>query len=133
MPYKLPSLGDIKEDTGKNPHLRLISATVEKLRAKGYRILSCEGCKLVGIKVDVGEDDLRYRIAPDYGFSYGDMARHDIVADKEEELVFVEASTSNRIGKQIAEAKRKGKVIIVFPIRDTNNEVWSLKELDLKL
>lgn len=126
---KVPSVWEILSRADKEGHGQLVKACVEKLRADGYRILHCELPNLS----DVSEDELRYKIAPKYGFSYGDMVRHDVVADKNGKLLIVEVSTSDRIAKQVAEAKRKGKVIVVFPISDASNiEVWGLKEIGLK-
>lgn len=123
-----PSVWDALKNVENSLHGRLVKACCERLKAEGYCILSCEfpHCS------DVSEEELRYKIAPKYGLSYGDIARHDIVAEKDNELLIVEVSTSDRLAEQVVEAKRKGKVIVVFPIDDARNiQVWGLKEAGL--
>ena len=128
MGDEIPSVWEALKIAEQSEHGRLIKACVEKLRKEGYRILSCE----LPNQADVSEEELRYKIAPKYGLSYGEIARHDIVAEKNDELLIVEVSTSDRIAKQVFEAQKKGKVIVVFPIPDASNvEVWSLKDLGL--
>ena len=129
MEGECSSVWNALRNYSKSDHGQLVSACVKRLKAEGYRILSCE----LPNSSDVSESDLRYKIAPKYGLSYGDIARHDIAADKDGELLFVEVSTSDRIAKQVAEAKKKGKVIVIFPIEDAKNiQIWGLKELGLK-
>ncbi len=70
---------------------------------------------------DVDDDELEYRIAPSLGFSYGDIARHNVIAPSPSgELVIVEV----RRNDQVVEAKKKaGKVIIVILGLDSGKQV----------
>ena len=105
-----------------------VKATALKLKDMGFKILSVEHPEAKVLQ-DVSENELRYRIAPSLGLSYGDIARHDVVAQTPSgELIIAEVQRN----EQVIEARRKAKkVIIVIPGLDTgrNVEVWGEKEL----
>ena len=79
MKENYPSVWDVLKEYEKSGHGQLVKACCKKLRAEGYRIISCE---LTGYS-DISEEELRYKIAPKYGLTYGDIARHDVVAEKD--------------------------------------------------
>lgn len=111
-------------------HGRYVKAVAFKLKDMGFRILSVELPPDQAREVqDVSDDELRYRIAPSLGLSYGDVARHDVVAQTGSgELVVVEVQRND----QIVEARKKAKkVIIVIPGLDSGKqvEVWGEEEL----
>ena len=111
-------------------HGRYVKAVALRLKDMGFKILSVELPPDHAREIqDVSNDELRYRIAPSLGLSYGDIARHDVTAQSPSgELVIVEVQAN----EQVVEAKRKaGKVIIVIPGLDSGKhvEVWGEEEL----
>ncbi len=111
-------------------HGLLVRKAAERLKKFGYRILCCEGFPELR---DVSDDELRFKIAPKLGYSYGELIRHDVVAEKNGKLVVVEVKFGESVARQIAEAEKKGKVILVLPVKDGKKiEVWGFKELGIE-
>jgi hypothetical protein len=117
-------------DNVDNQHLRLVKAAALKLKTMGYRILSAE-CTDKTLK-DVSEDELRFKITRKFGFRYRELARHDIVAEKDGKLLVVEVLTG-KPSKQVAEAKRKAEsVIVLFDVESGENiQVWGRREIKI--
>jgi len=126
---EIPSAKDALEMAKQSEHSRYVKAVALKLKELGYKILSVEHPEASKLQ-DVSEDDLRYRISPSLGLSYGDIARHDVVAQTPQgDLVIVEVFRQD----QIVEARKKArKVILVILGLDSgeNVEVWGRKELE---
>ena len=128
MPMPKISVWEALRIARESGHGRLVSAARDRLKREGYRILSCE----VG-GADVSDEELHYNVAPKLGLSYGEVARHDVFAEKDGEIAIVEVAFAERIARQVAEAKKKAnRIIIVMPIEDAEGvEVWGLRELKL--
>jgi len=126
---EVPSAKEALEMAKHSEHSRYVKAVTLKLKELGYKILSVEHSEASKLQ-DVSENELRYKIAPSLGLSYGDIARHDVVAQTPQgDLVVVEVFRQD----QIVEAKKKArKVILVILGLDSgeNVEVWGRKELE---
>jgi len=126
---EVPSAKEALEMAKQSKHSRYVKAVTLKLKELGYKILSVEHPEASKLQ-DVSEDEFRYKIAPSLGLSYGDVARHDVVAQTPQgDLVIVEVFRQD----QIVEAKKKArKVILVILGLDSgeNVEVWGRKELE---
>jgi len=126
---KIPGVEVGLEMARRSLHGVYVKAAALRLKDMGLRVISVEHPDAREIQ-DVSDEELRYHIAPSLGLSYGDIARHDVVAlTQQRELVIVEVQRN----EQIVEAARKAKrVILVIPGLESGSKVIVWGDAELK-
>lgn len=106
-------------------HDILVLATAKKLEKDGYVVLK-EG--FLDLKSNKGKEAFGVFVNKDYeGLISG--GNPDLIAVKGEEIVVVEVHMG-RLSKQIERYSRFGKIILVFPTKNTPEiEAWGLDKL----
>jgi len=120
---------DAFETAKRMPHGKYVKATALKLKDMGFKIISVEHPDAREIK-DVSDEELRHRIAPSLGLSYGDIARHDVAAlTQQGELIVAEV----QMNEQLIEAMKKAKrVVLVIPGLESSGKVIVWGDAELK-